>query len=245
MSILTCRSWRDAIIVLMLLSSALQAAPVPGLILPLHDVEIGTAATGIVAEVLVKEGDTVEKGQPLVKLNDEVEKLDVERTAKVLEKAKFDHEAAQKLLAEKIGTREDALKKQIEHDLSNLQMQAAQVRLKQRTINAPIQGIVVKRDKESGEAVLLNETVVQIVHIQQVYAQFYLEPDQARTLKPGADLKFKVPSLPDPQSFTGTIDFIDPRMDAESGLYRIKLLVDNKDLKLKAGMRVELEVAKP
>ena len=48
----------------------------------------------------------------------------------ILEKAKFDHEAAQKLLAEKIGTREDALKKQIEHDLAQLQLQAAQARLK-------------------------------------------------------------------------------------------------------------------
>ena len=225
-----------------LIVSSLPAAPVPGLILPLHDVEVGTAATGIVAEVLVKEGDTVEKEQPLVKLNDEVEKLDLDRTAKVLEKARFDHEAAQKLLAEKIGTREDALKKQIEHDLAKLQMQAAQVRLKQRTINAPIQGIVVKRDKEPGEAVLLNETVAQIVHIQQVYAQFYLEPAQARTLKPGADLKFKVPSLPESQEFFGTVDFIDPRMDAESGLYRVKLLVNNVGLRLKAGMRADLEL---
>jgi hypothetical protein len=32
-------------------------------------------------------------------------------------------------------------------------------------------------------------------------------------------------------------------MDAESGLYRIKLLVDNAELCLKAGMRVELELS--
>lgn len=107
--------------IFLLTAGALHGGTVPGLILPLHDVEVGTAATGIVAEVLVKEGDTVTKEQPLVRLNDEVEKLDVERMIKVLEKAKFDHEAAQKLLAEKIGTREEALRKQIEHDLARLQ----------------------------------------------------------------------------------------------------------------------------
>lgn len=231
--------------IFLLTAGALHGGTVPGLILPLHDVEVGTAATGIVAEVLVKEGDTVTKEQPLVRLNDEVEKLDVERMIKVLEKAKFDHDAAQKLLAEKIGTREDALKKQIEHDLARLQKQAAEVRLKQRTISAPIQGIVVKRDKEAGEAVLLNETVVQIVHIQQVYAQFYLEPGQVRALKVGDTLKFQVPSLPGSQAFTGSIDFIDPRMDAESGLYRVKLIVANPALLLKAGMRAEMELPKP
>lgn len=231
--------WPSALLVMT--AALLHAAPIPGLILPLQDVEIGTSATGIVAEILVKEGDTVEKGQALVRLNDEVEKLDVERTAKVLEKAKFDHEAAEKLLAEKIGTREDALKKRIEYELSVLQQKAAQVRLDQRTIRAPIQGIVVKRDKEPGEAVMLNETVAQIVHIRQVYAQFYLEPAQSQPLKPGESMSLRVPSLPDSKPITAKLDFIDPRMDAESGLYRIKLLVDNADLKLKAGMRVELD----
>jgi len=221
------------------LLASVSYAAIPGLILPLYEVEVGTASAGIVAEVLVKEGDTVTEGQPLLRLDDEVEKLDVERATKVVEKAKFDHDAAQKLLAEKIGTREDALKKQIEHDLARLQKQAADIRLAQRTIRAPIQGIVVKRDKEPGEAVLLNETVAQIVHIQQVHAQFYLEPDQARSLKSGDSVSINLPSLLPPNEFSGKVDFIDPRMDAESGLYRVKLLLENPDLQLKAGMRAE------
>jgi membrane fusion protein (multidrug efflux system) len=241
MSIRIFHWWLSSIFLLH--AAVLCAAPIPGLILPLHDVEVGTAVAGIVTEVLVKEGDTVEQGQPLIRLNDEVEKLELERSAKVLEKARFDHEAAEKLLADKIGTREDALKKRIEHDLALLQQKAAQVRLDQRTIHAPIQGIVVKRDKEPGEAVLLNETVAQIVHIRQVYAQFYIEPTQAQMLKPGQTMPLIVPSLAELRQFTGKLDFIDPRMDAESGLYRIKLLLENSELRIKAGMRVEIELS--
>ncbi len=240
MSIPIFRWWLSAIP--LLLSVVVQATPIPGLILPLYDVEVGTAATGIVAEVLVKEGDAVEQGQPLLRLNDEVEKIELERSAKVLEKARFDHEAAEKLLTDKIGTREDALKKRIEHDLAVLQQKAAMLRLDERTIHSPIQGIVVKRDKEPGEAVLLNETVAQIVHIRQVNAQFFLEPDQVQVLQIGQTMHFSVPSLGKPSQITGKLDFIDPRMDAESGLYRIKLLVDNAGLHLKAGMRVELDL---
>jgi membrane fusion protein, multidrug efflux system len=240
MSIRISRSWLSAL--LLVLTAVAKAASIPGLILPLYDVEAGTAATGIVSEVLVKEGDTVQQGQPLVRLNDEVEKLELERSAKILEKARFDHEAAEKLLADKIGTREDALKKRIEHDLAVLQQKAAQLRLDQRTIRSPIQGIVVKRDKEPGEAVLLHETVAQIVHIRQVNAQFFLEPAQAQMLQPGQMMRFSVPLMGKPGQIVGKLDFIDPRMDAESGLYRIKLLVDNVKLHLKAGMRVEIEL---
>jgi membrane fusion protein (multidrug efflux system) len=217
------------------------ADTVPGLILPLHDVEVGTAVAGLVSEVLAKEGDTVAKDQPLVRLEDAAEKLEVDRAAKVLEKTKFDHEAAEKLLADKIATREAALTKRIEHDLAAIALQTAEVRLRQRTITAPLPGIVVKVDKEPGEAVLLNETVVQVVHIDEVYAQFYLEPAQVAPLKPGAAVPFRVPSLPAPNNFTGSVDFIDPRMDAESGLYRIKLRLPNPGLRLKAGMRAEAD----
>lgn len=233
------------LLMVLAIAGSCRADVVPGMILPLHEVQVGTPSAGIVKEMLVKEGDTVEQGQALAVLEDDMEKLEAERAGKVLEKATFDRDAMQKLLADSIATREAALAKSIDHELARIQLEAAQVRLRQRTLRAPLQGIVVKRNKEPGEAVLLNETVVQIVHIQQVYAQFYLEPAHLQNLKPGMKLTLRVPSLPEPRELTGEIDFIDPRMDAESGLYRIKLRLDNPGLRLKAGMRVELDAAKP
>lgn len=229
----------------MLMVQQTRAEVVPGLILPLHEVKLGTPVEGLVSEVLVDEGDTVEAGQPLVRLVDDLEKMDVTRSEKVLEKAKFDHDAAQKLLKENIGTREEALRKSIEHDLARIQRDAAEVRLKQKTLRAPLQGVVVARSKEPGEAVQLHEVLLQIVHIRQVEAQFYLEPAKTRLLKVGEKRRLKVPSLPEPNEITGEVVFLDPRLDAESGLYRVKLRVDNADLRLKAGMRVEADFAQP
>ncbi|MES2738108.1 MAG: efflux RND transporter periplasmic adaptor subunit [Verrucomicrobiota bacterium] len=234
-----------AIFAVMLSTAMTQAGVVPGLILPLHEVKMGTPVEGLVKEVLVKEGDTVEPGQPLVRLVDDLEKLDVERAEKVLEKAKFDHEAAQKLLKENIGTREEALRKSIEHDLARIQRDAAVVRVEQKTLKAPLQGVVVSRGKEPGEAVQLHEVLLEVVHIRQVEAQFYLEPAQAQKVKTGDKKKLRIPSLPEPREIEGEVVFLDPRMDAESGLYRVKLRVDNADLRLKAGMRVEAEFAQP
>lgn len=234
-----------AIFAVMLSAPIMQAGVVPGLILPLHEVKMGTPVEGLVKEVLVDEGDTVESGQPLVRLVDDLEKLDVERAEKVLEKAKFDHEAAQKLLKENIGTREEALRKSIEHDLARIQRDAAVVRVEQKTLKAPLQGVVVSRGKEPGEAVQLHEVLLEVVHIRQVEAQFYLEPAQAQKVKTGDKKKLRIPSLPEPREIEGEVVFLDPRMDAESGLYRVKLRVDNADLRLKAGMRVEAEFAQP
>lgn len=218
---------------------------VPGLIVPLHEVKLGPPVEGLVQEVMVDEGDTVQVGQPVLRLDDALEKLGVEQAEKVLEKAKFDHEAAQKLLKQDIGTKEEALRKSIEHDLARIQRDAAIVRLQQKTLRSPIQGVVVSRGKEPGESVQLHEVLMQIVHIQQVEAQFYLEPAQVGSLKSGDIRKLRVPALSDAQERQGKVVFLDPRLDAESGLYRIKLELENADLKLKPGMRVEANFTQP
>lgn len=230
-----------AIFVVMSGGCRVLAESVPGLILPLHEVKIGTPVEGLVKEVLVEEGDTVQAGQSLVRLVDDLEIMDVARAEKVLEKAKFDHDAAQKLLKENIGSREEALRKSIEHDLARIQRDAAKVRVAQKTLLAPLQGIVVSRIKEPGEAVQLHEVLLHVVHVIQVEAQFYLEPESAVKLKIGdqQELKTTASGL---GKIMGEVVYIDPRLDAESGLCRVKLKVDNADLKLKAGMRVELEL---
>lgn len=214
-----------------------HASVVPGILLPLHEVRVGTPVEGIVAEVFVREGDEVEKGAPLARLVDDLEKLDLARAEKTLEKARFDHEAAQRLLKENIGTREEALKKSIEHDLARIQRDAAAFRLQQKTLYAPIQGTVVTRGKQPGEAVLLHETVLQLVHVRQVEAQFFVEPAQAAALKNGQSMTVRLAALS--SELEAEVAFLDPRLDAESGLARVKLRLDNAALQLKAGMRVE------
>jgi multidrug efflux pump subunit AcrA (membrane-fusion protein) len=42
----------------------------------------------------------------------------------------------------------------------------------------------------------------------------------------------------------GKVSFIDPRIDAASVLFRVKVLLDNKDHKIKAGMRGVADFAK-
>ena len=210
-----------------------------GILLPLHEVRVGTPVEGIVAEVFVKEGGTVEKGAPLARLVDDLERLDLERAEKVLEKARFDHEAAQRLLKESIGTREEALKKSIEHDLARIQRDAARFRLEQKTLRAPIQGVVVARGRQPGEAALLHETVAHIVHLRTVEAQFFVEPAQAAVLSTGMSMEVRLPA-PHAEAEAELV-FLDPRVDAESGLCRVKLRLENADLRLTAGMRVEAE----
>ncbi|MEA3210798.1 MAG: rane fusion protein multidrug efflux system [Chthoniobacter sp.] len=215
-----------------------------GLVIPLKQVSVSSPVLQeVIDAVLVEEGDAVKESQVLIQLRKEKEVLEVQQAEQVVQQRRFTAEGAQKLYNERIGSKEAALEKQTELEIAKIQLAAAEVRLKEKTIRAPLSGIVVKKYKEAGEAVDRVEKLLDVVNIDQVYVQFYLDPKLMQTLKQDQEVpvRFAVIGSAD---FAGKISFIDPRIDAGSGLFRVKVLIDNTDHKIKAGMRGSADFAK-
>ena len=49
--------------------------------------------------------------------------------------------------------------------------------------------------------------------------------------------RFHFPVMPSKKTFQGEVYFIDPRIDATSGLLRTRILIQNPDHEIRAGMR--------
>lgn len=215
-----------------------------GIVIPLKQVSVSSPVLQeVIDHVLVEEGDAVKENQILIELRREKEELEVRQAQEVVEQKRFTAEGAQKLFNEKIGSKEAAMEKQTELELAKIQLAAAEVRLKEKTIRAPLSGIVVKKYKEAGESVDRVEKLVDVVNLDQVYVQFYLDPKLMQTMKQDLEVPVRFPVI-GAQEFTGKISFIDPRIDAGSGLFRVKVLIDNADHKIKAGMRGNADFAK-
>ena len=216
-----------------------------GIVIPFKQVSV--ASPGVLQEIidamLVAEGDTVKEGQVIVKLRDEKEKIEVELAAKLIEQREFTAKGLEALLKEKMGSKDQTLKAKTELDLARLQHQLAVVRFNEKSIRAPLSGTVVKKYKESGESVDRSEKLVDIVNIDEVFVQFYLDPKLMALLKTDMQVRVKFPVIGN-KEFSGTISFIDPRIDAGSNLFRVKVLVENKDQTIKAGMRGIADFAK-
>lgn len=221
-----------------------HAQEVQGLVVPFKQVSVSSPVLQEVIDVVeVEEGAVVREGDVLVELRKEKEVLEVRQYEQVVQQRKFTAEGAQKLFKEKIGSQEAALEKQTELELAKIQLLQAEVRLKEKTIRAPLSGIVVKKYKESGEGVDRVEKLVDVIDIDRVYVQFYLDPKFMQTLKPEMEVPVRFPVL-GADVFTGKISFIDPRIDAGSGLFRVKVLLENKAHTIKAGMRGTADFAK-
>lgn len=215
---------------------ALAAKPAEGVLLPFKEVTVSSAVQGILADIKVKEGDTVAADELLASLIDRVEAADVERYAKVLEQKEFAAQGTQNLFRDKVVSEGEAIEKRIDRDIALLQHRVAREQLDRRKIRSPIAGIVVEKKKEAGEAVDVNEPVFHLVDISRVYLQVFLDATDALKLKLGQSVAVRFPDYTE-TAYTGKIDFVDPRIDGASGLVRVKILIDNAKRELIAGMR--------
>ncbi|MFP4157624.1 MAG: efflux RND transporter periplasmic adaptor subunit [Opitutales bacterium] len=225
-----------------LLLSGASAAPYNGLVLPVREVTISSLVEGRIESLAVREGDRIEKGAPLVHLFAGMEELEARRSAAAVEKREFEYKSSKNLFDEQVISEDEAMESRIELDLAKLTLEMAEERVAMRRLEAPITGIVVERHFEEGEMVRPAEPILEVVDLTEVFVQFYVESDRLSEVSVGQMASVMLPSLGRDLTFEGPVDFIDPRVDAASGLSRVRVRLQNSDQVIKAGLRAKVDL---
>ena len=188
-----------------------------------------------ILEIPVLEGDSVKKGDLIVKLNDDSYKV-------VAKQLNNDYIRYQRLLEKGNTTPESFDKVEREKKENDL-------RITWCKIKSPINGVVVTKFKEIGEYVTVGSNIVSIADLSDVWAYFYVPYDMVYKLKIGDKVKGVLQELPN-NVFEGTIvkineeaEFtpknVQTREERTRLVYGVKVRFNNKDLLLKSGMTVE------
>lgn len=225
------------VVALASLSCTARSQEVDGLTLPFKSVLVSSPVQEIVAEVGVREGDVVTKDQVLARLHDEKEVAELQRAEKIVEKRVFDAKAATALVASNITSREKALETDIELQLARVDVAIANRKVQEKTVRSPLDGAVVRVLKEEGESADRVEPLFEIINIDRLFLQFYVDRRTASALKTGQEIPFWLSDETDVRG-VATVDFVSPGADPASGLFRIKLLHDNTGHTFRAGVRV-------
>lgn len=223
------------------LAALADLARLDGIVLPIKEVVVSSPVQSTIETIAVREGDTVKQGQPLARLYSALEELDLRRTESVLQKRLFDHRSAKRLFDDNIVPEDKELEARIELELAQLQRDIAAENVRLRTIISPLDGVVVEKLREAGEAVSATQPLFRIIDISRVYFQFFIRSEEIAHFTLGQEFAVSFDTLNSNRPFTGTVDFIDPRVDASSGLIRVRLLIDNPDHLIKAGMRTTVD----
>lgn len=231
------------------------AKQIAGFTTPYRSADVASPETGIVAELLVREGDVVKKGQVLATLDVEVHRaqlalaeesmqvhgrLAIARAELNLRRNRLDK------LAE-LETRGNARPEEVERAQADVaiaegqllalheelaikqrQYERAKVQLGRRTIRAPMSGVVARLFKEEGEFIGPNDPqLLTIVQLDPLLAAFSVPSNDSRRMHVGQQVSIELPMSE--VHVQGTIEFVAPVVDGESGTVRVRVRLENAE----------------
>lgn len=239
---------------------------VNGSVVPLKVVEVRSQISNLVREVLIKEGQTVQQGQPMFVLDDRNDRANVEKLKATLARDRALAADQDRQLSRARELRAQNFISQGSLDTTTAQrdaawalaqsdeaaLAAAQVALDYNTIRAPISGRTGVVNVFPGTLVQPAAAVlVTVTQIDPIAVQFNLPESQYARLKAshGSDqgkVRATIPSTG--QSVDGELYFVDNNIDVANGTIRVKARFANPKGDLWPGQfvqtRVELGVLK-
>lgn len=110
-------------------------------------------------------------------------------------------------------------------------------------ILAPITGVVAQVHKQGGEWVEPGEKVVRLVRMDHLRAEGFVSVNDIQHIASGARVRLLVPfGEQQPASFSGEVVFLSPEVDAVNSQIRVWAEIDNRDLRLRPGMRAAMTI---
>ncbi|QKW57103.1 efflux RND transporter periplasmic adaptor subunit [Stenotrophomonas sp. NA06056] len=202
---------------------------------PRAESQVVAKTSGVALAVLVEEGQRVNAGQPLVRLDPDRARLAVAQSEAQMRKLENDYQRAQKLVAQQLVSA--ASVDQLRYDLENIRAQyrLATLELSYTTVVAPISGVIASRSIKTGNFVQINTPIFRIVDNSRLEATLNVPERELATLRAGQPVTLSADALPG-QTFTGVVDRIAPVVDSGSGTFRVVSAFDGGAQSLQPGM---------
>ncbi|MGM0499897.1 MAG: efflux RND transporter periplasmic adaptor subunit [Bacillota bacterium] len=109
-------------------------------------------------------------------------------------------------------------------------------------ISAPFSGLVNRVNVDQGEIISSGQTVLNLINIDQLYAEINVTAATASVLKKGDQVEVKAETMQ--HYITGEVTNIAPAADSENRTFLVKVKISNEDHRLRAGMFADVRITK-
>ena len=191
--------------------------------------------SGEVVDLLVEEGDRVEEGQVLARLDGDRLRLEMQRSLANLRKLEQEYERNLKLFDRGLvssGAFEDL---KYELDALRAAYRLAELEYGYTEIRAPITGVVSERHIRLGNNISVNEPAFRVTAMDPLIAYIHIPEREFRRLEAGQAAQLTLDAIPG-QRFSASVERISPIVDPETGTFKVTLEIPDPAGTLKPGM---------
>lgn len=190
---------------------------------------------GEIREILVEEGDDVDEGQILARLDGDRLRLELNESRARLRKLQRDF-ARNKDLKEK-GLISEGDFENIQYELEALEASynLASLELDYTQIRAPIGGVVSERYVKLGTTIAVGEPVFRVTSFEPLVAYLHIPEREYRQISPGQPVRIDIDALAGAQ-FVADVTRVSPVVDPDTGTFKITIEISDAERRIKPGM---------
>ena len=206
-----------------------------------ESVTLSTTVTEIVSEINFQDGEQVDEGQLLIRLEDAEEQAQLRASQALREERRNASNRATQLQDRNLAARADVEDSQSRLRQAEADIQAIEAQLANYQIEAPFSGRVGFRNISVGALVTPGMDLVTLDKLDVMKLDFSVPEVFLGRLAPGLILNATTAAFPD-DIFSGEIATIGTRVDPVTRSIDVRAELDNSDGRLRPGMLMEVIV---
>ena len=223
----------------------LRTVSATGTLNPNQQIDMSFKTTGTLKSITVDVGDQITKGQKLATIDTGtlLSQLKVSQAQLLVQQSNLINMTKHKS-ASTVEQR-DAQRAAVQQAQASVSV--VQDQLKEVDLLAPFDGLVIKRNANPGETVVLNlnSPILTVIQKDDLLIESNIPESDIAKVAIGQSVNVTLDALTAADVFKASVFEIDPASTEIQGVvyYRIKLKFDNLDPRFKAGMSANLDIA--
>ncbi len=196
---------------------------------------------GRVTQILFKSGQYVEKGTPLIQINPDILKaqLDQYQAALVLDKSNYDR--SEKLLARKVVSKSAFDAAFSRYKMGQAQVAQAQAQLDQTLIKAPFSGYIGLRQISVGSYVQPAQDIVNLQDTDPIYVDFSVPESYLSDVNKGQSVKITSSAFSG-KTYSGLVYALESKVSPNTLMLAMRARVANPNNSLIPGTSVDVSL---
>lgn len=208
----------------------------------LQGVDVAPQVAGVIRALRFESDQDVEKGAPLVQLDDSVEQADLKANLANLRNAELTFQRQQQLTSGGAASRANLDSATAARDSAAAAVERTRAVIAQKAIAAPFAGRLGIRRVDIGQYVAAGTALVSLQQLDPIFVDFQSPEQQIANLKVGQAIEASVDAFPG-ETFRGKIRFLDARVSTDTRQFLVRGEISNPDKKLRPGMFANVLIA--
>lgn len=190
---------------------------------------------GIIEELTVEEGDVVQEGQILAKIDDEQYRIEANRAKATLSRLENEFQRNKELFEKNLISAENFQNSQYEYESQKATHELAILNLENTSVQSPISGVISERFVKKGNMIGADQQLYRVTDFSPLTAVLHVPEHEMSKIRKNQRAELRADALPD-QLFVGYVERISPVVDQETGTFKVTVYVDETNGLLRPGM---------